>query len=125
MPALRMTDLQLNGKRVLIRQDLNVPIANGEVTSDARIRASLPTLRLALEQNAAVMVLSHLGRPTEGVPEDQFSLAPVAARLGELLERPVRLATDWLDGVQVAPGELVLCENVRFNAGEKACDDVE
>ncbi|MEM9056689.1 MAG: phosphoglycerate kinase [Pseudomonadota bacterium] len=123
MPALRMTDLPLAGRRLLIRQDLNVPVADGKVTSDARIRASLPTLEYALAQNAAVMVLSHLGRPKEGQPEAAFSLAPVAARLGELLERPVRLETDWLDGVEVAPGEVVLCENVRFNAGEKACDE--
>ncbi|MEL7450606.1 MAG: phosphoglycerate kinase [Pseudomonadota bacterium] len=123
MAALRMSDLPLAGKRLLIRQDLNVPVADGEVTSDARIRASLPTLKLALEQNAAVMVLSHLGRPKEGVPEDKFSLAPVARRIGELLDRPVRLESDWLDGVDVSPGELVLCENVRFNAGEKACDE--
>ena len=114
-----MKDLDLRGKRVLIREDLNVPVEEGKVTSDARIRAALPTLRLALEQGARVMVLSHLGRPEEGKPEAQFSLAPVAARLSELLGRPVPLVKQWLDGVECAAGSAVLCENVRFNVGEK------
>ncbi len=118
-----MKDLDLAGKRVLIREDLNVPVADGQVTSDARIQAALPTLRAAIEAGAAVMVMSHLGRPTEGQPEAKFSLAPVAARLAELLERDVPLMADWIDGVDVAPGELVLLENVRFLAGEKACDE--
>lgn len=118
-----MKDLDLAGKRVLIREDLNVPVADGQVTSDARIQAALPTLRAAIEAGAAVMVMSHLGRPTEGQPEAKFSLAPVAARLAELLERDVPLMTDWIDGVDVAPGQLVLLENVRFLAGEKACDE--
>ncbi|MEJ2515129.1 MAG: phosphoglycerate kinase [Gammaproteobacteria bacterium] len=123
MDVIRMQDLELAGKRVLIREDLNVPVENGRVTSDARIRAALPTLRAALDAGAAVMVMSHLGRPTEGQPEARFSLKPVAERLSELLGRPVRLATDWLDGVELEPGEIVLCENVRFNAGEKADDE--
>ena len=119
MKVLRMKDLDLRGKRVLIREDLNVPIEEGKVTSDARIRAALPTLRLALEQGARVIVLSHLGRPEEGKPDAQFSLAPVAARLSELLGRPVPLVKQWLDGVECAAGSAVLCENVRFNVGEK------
>jgi len=115
----RMADQDLRGKRVLIREDLNVPVEAGVVTSDARIRAALPTLRLALEQGARVIVLSHLGRPEEGKPEAQYSLAPVAARLSELLGRPVPLVRDWLDGVDCPAGSAVLCENVRFNVGEK------
>ncbi len=118
----RMTDLDLAGQRVLIRQDLNVPIVDGAVASDARIRAALPTLRLALEAGAAVLVMSHLGRPVEGQPDDAFSLAPVAEHLSGLLGQPVRLVKEWIDGVTVAPGEIVLCENVRFLAGEKADD---
>ena len=117
--VIRMTDLDLRGKRVLVREDLNVPVHGGVVTSDARIRAALPTLRAALAGGARLMILSHLGRPEEGVPMAEFSLAPVAARLSELLGRKVPLVTHWLDGVEVAPGEAVLCENVRFNKGEK------
>ena len=117
--VIRMADLDLRGKRVLVREDLNVPVHDGVVTSDARIRAALPTLRAALAGGARLMILSHLGRPEEGVPAAEFSLAPVAARLSELLGRKVPLVTDWLDGVDVAPGEAVLCENVRFNKGEK------
>jgi phosphoglycerate kinase len=117
-----MSDLELSGKRVLIREDLNVPVRDGKVTSDARILASLPTIRAALEEGAAVMLMSHLGRPTEGEPDDAFSLQPVAARLAELLGRDVPLVRDWIDGVEVAPGSVVLLENVRFLAGEKACD---
>jgi phosphoglycerate kinase len=119
----RMADLELAGKRVLIREDLNVPIKGGKVTSTARIDAALPTLELALHAGARVMVMSHLGRPKEGKPDPAASLKPVAAKLGELLGRNVPLATNWLDGVEVAPGELVLCENVRFNVGEEADDD--
>ena len=119
MKLLRMTDLDLRAKRVLIREDLNVPVEDGAVSSDARIRAALPTLRLALEQGARVIVLSHLGRPEEGKPESQYSLAPVAARLSELLGKPVPLVRDWLGGIDCAPGSAVLCENVRFNVGEK------
>lgn len=116
---LYMQDLDLSGKRVMIREDLNVPLKQGRITSDARIQAALPSLRLALEKGAAVLVLSHLGRPNEGEFNPEFSLQPVAERLAELLERPVRLERDWLDGVDVRPGEIVLCENVRFNVGEK------
>ena len=123
MPALNMTDLDLSGKRVLIREDLNVPVSAGSVTSDARIRAALPTLQQALDANAAVMVMSHLGRPTEGQPAAEFSLQPVAETLSKLLDRDVRLIGEWIDGVEVAPGEIVLLENVRFLQGEKACDD--
>jgi phosphoglycerate kinase len=118
-----MEDLDLAGKRVMIREDLNVPVSDGRVTSDARIRAALPTIQAALEQNAAVMLLSHLGRPTEGEPDPRYSLQPVAERLSELLGRPVRLQADWLAGIDVKPGEIVLCENVRFNTGEKKNDD--
>jgi phosphoglycerate kinase len=119
MKVLRMTDTDLRGKRVLIREDLNVPLKDGVVTSDARIRASLPTIRYALDQNAKVFLMSHLGRPEEGVYAEEFSLAPVAAKLSELLGKPVALRKDWLDGVDTPPGSAVLCENVRFNKGEK------
>jgi phosphoglycerate kinase len=118
-----MSDLDLAGKRVLIRQDLNVPVKDGRVSSDARIRAALPTLKQALDAGARVIVMSHLGRPSEGEYDEAFSMAPVAAHLGGLLGREVRLARDWLDGVEVAEGEVVMAENVRFNAGEKADDD--
>ncbi len=123
MSILRMADLNLAGRRVLIREDLNVPIADGRVTSDVRIRASLPTLRAALDSGAAVMVMSHLGRPDEGRPDAAFSLAPVATRLSELLECEVRLVSDWIDGVEVPAGDIVLLENVRFLVGEAACDE--
>jgi phosphoglycerate kinase len=118
-----MADVRLSGKRVLIREDLNVPVADGAVTSDARILAALPTIKAALAANAAVMLVSHLGRPTEGKPEDRFSLLPVAEHLSGLLGRDVPLLKDWIDGVDVEPGELVLLENVRFLRGEKACDE--
>jgi phosphoglycerate kinase len=118
--VVRMQDVALKGKRVLIREDLNVPVKDGVVTSDARIRASLPTIQLALAAGARVMIMSHLGRPEEGKPSAEFSLAPVAARLSELLGRKVPLVRDWLDGVgEVAPGDVVLLENVRFHKGEK------
>jgi phosphoglycerate kinase len=123
MNVIDMREIDLAGKRVLIREDLNVPLADGEITSDARIRAAVPTVRAALDAGAAVMLMSHLGRPTEGQPELAFSLAPVAARLAELLERPVPLVDDWIDGVAVETGQVVLLENVRFLAGEKACDE--
>ena len=119
MPIKRMADLDLSGKRVLIRQDMNVPVKDNKVTSDIRIRAGLPTIELALEKGAGVILLSHLGRPVEGEYDPAFSLQPVADRLSELLGQPVRLEKDWLDGVTVASGEVVLCENVRFNPGEK------
>jgi len=117
--VLKMSEQDLSGKRVLIREDLNVPVKDGVVTSDARIRAALPTLKLALDAGAKVIVMSHLGRPTEGEFDDEFSLAPVAAHLGKLLERDVKVVRDWQAGVDVAGGELVLLENVRFNVGEK------
>ena len=123
MAVINMADVDLAGKRVLIREDLNVPVNDGVVTSDARIRAALPTIEMALAENAAVLVMSHLGRPVEGEFDPEFSLQPVATRLGELLRRQVRLVRDWIDGVDVAPGDIVLLENVRFLAGEKACDD--
>jgi len=118
-----MADLELAGKRVLIREDLNVPVAAGAVTSDARIQAALPTVRAALDANAAVMLMSHLGRPTEGEPDGQFSLQPVADSLSALLGIDVPLLSDWIDGVAVDPGQVVLLENVRFLNGEKACDE--
>ncbi|MEE7567570.1 phosphoglycerate kinase, partial [Xanthomonas sp. Kuri4-3] len=123
MSIVRMTDLDLSGKRVLIRQDLNVPIDHGRITSEQRITASIPTLRAALAQGAAVMVTSHLGRPKEGSWSEEDSLAPVAQRLSELLEMPVPLRRDWIDGVEVAPGELVLLENCRMNVGEGKDDE--
>ncbi len=123
MSVIKMTDVELSGKRVLIREDLNVPVAKGKVTSDARIRAAVPTIKTALAANAAVMLMSHLGRPAEGAPEDKFSLQPVAAQLSKLLNTNVPLVRDWIDGVDVAPGKVVLLENVRFLQGEKACDE--
>jgi phosphoglycerate kinase len=123
MSFKKMVDIDLSGKRVLIREDLNVPVSDGVVTSDARIRAALPTLRDALAAGAAVMVMSHLGRPTEGQPAEEFSLKPVVDQLSSLLGIEIRLISDWINGVEVAAGELVLLENVRFLEGEKACDD--
>ncbi|WP_129141229.1 phosphoglycerate kinase [Modicisalibacter coralii] len=124
MNVRKMTDLALAGKRVLIREDLNVPVKQGSVTSDARIRACLPTIKAARDAGAKVMLMSHLGRPTEGEPAEEFSLAPVAAHLGQLLGQPVRLVTDYLDGpFDIADGEVVLLENVRFNSGEKKDDE--
>lgn len=119
----RMTDLELGGRRVLIREDLNAPIKDGRVVSDKRLRAAVPTLELALSSGARVMVLSHLGRPKEGQPDAAYSLAPVAEALSGLLGRPVPLLSDWLDGEAPEPGEIVLCENVRFLSGEKANDE--
>jgi phosphoglycerate kinase len=123
MSIQRMVDLDLSGKRVLIRQDLNVPVKNGKVTSDIRIQASVPTIEKALAAGAAVMLLSHLGRPVEGQYDEASSLKPVAERLSTLLGKPVRLEQDWLDGIVIAPGEVVLCENVRFNVGEEKNND--
>ena len=117
-----MADLALRGKRVLIREDLNVPVKNGKITSTARLEAAVPTLRAALDAGARVMVMSHLGRPKEGKVDPAQSLAPVATKLGEMLGRKVPLATNWLDGVALEDGELVLCENVRFEVGEEADD---
>ncbi|EIK54865.1 phosphoglycerate kinase [Stutzerimonas stutzeri TS44] len=123
MTVLKMTDLDLAGKRVLIREDLNVPVKDGAVKSDARILASLPTIKLALEKGAAVLVCSHLGRPEEGIYSEEDSLKPVADYLSKALGREVPLVKDYLDGVEVQPGELVLLENVRFNQGEKKNTD--
>ncbi len=123
MSVIKMTVLDLAGKRVFIRADLNVPVKEGKVTSDARIRASLPTIELALKQGAKVMVTSHLGRPTEGEYNEEFSLLPVVNYLKDKLSAPVRLVKDYLDGVEVAAGELVVLENVRFNKGEKKDDE--
>ncbi len=118
-----MQDFSLSGQRVLIRQDLNVPVKNGKVTSDARIKASIPTLKAALDAGAAVMVMSHLGRPTEGQPEAEYSLQPVVDYLNDVLDVPVKLVTDYLNGIETTPGELYILENVRFNQGEKSDDD--
>jgi phosphoglycerate kinase len=123
MTVLKMTDLDLSGKRVLIREDLNVPVKNGEVKSDARIVASLPTIKLALEKGAAVLVCSHLGRPEEGIYSEEDSLKPVADYLSKALGRDVPLIKDYLNGVDVQPGQVVLLENVRFNKGEKKNTD--
>jgi len=128
MSIVRMTDLDLSGKRVLIRQDLNVPIEHtegqpGRITSEQRITASVPTIKAALEKGAAVMVTSHLGRPKEGTWTEADSLAPVAQRLSELLKMPVPLLRDWVDGVQVEPGQVVLLENCRMNVGEGKDDE--
>ncbi|MGB0923592.1 MAG: phosphoglycerate kinase [Pseudoalteromonas shioyasakiensis] len=123
MSVIKMADLDLSGKRVLIREDLNVPVKDGKVTSDARIRASLPTIKLALEKGAKVMVMSHLGRPTEGEYNEEFSLQPVVDYLNEALEQNVRLEKDYLNGVEVADNEVVVFENVRFNVGEKKDDE--
>ncbi len=126
MNLIQMTDLDLTGKRILIREDLNVPIKDGLIISDQRIQAALPTIKLALKQGAAVMVMSHLGRPKEGIAateQTEFSLAPIATHLATLLGCPVRFEADWLNGVSVATGELVLLENVRCHTGEKADDE--
>jgi len=123
MTVLRMIDQDLKGKRVLIREDLNVPVKDGKVTSDARLRASMPTIKLALEAGAKVIVMSHLGRPTEGEFEEKFSMQPVADYLSEALGKTVPVIKDFKAGVEVAEGELVLLENVRFNKGEKKDED--
>ncbi|MCA1766857.1 MAG: phosphoglycerate kinase [Idiomarina sp.] len=123
MSVIAMTDLDLNNKRVLIREDLNVPVKNGKVTSDARLKAALPSIQQALKAGAKVMVMSHLGRPTEGEYDEQFSLQPVVDYLQNALDCPVRLCKDYLDGVELNAGELVVFENVRFNVGEKKNDD--
>jgi phosphoglycerate kinase len=123
MSVVRMSDLDLSGRRVLIREDLNVPIEGGRITSETRLVAALPTLKLALEKGATVMVMSHLGRPKEGRWTAEDSLGPVARRLGELLGRDVPLIRDWIDGVEVEPGQLVLLENCRMNVGEAKDDE--
>ena len=122
MAILKMADLDLQGKRVLIRADLNVPLKDGKVASDKRIMATLPTIKLALQKGAKVMVISHLGRPTEGEYAEEFSLKPVAEYMQTKLDCPVRLVKDYLDGVEVNAGEVVVLENCRFNKGEKKND---
>ena len=124
MSVIRMSDLDLNSKRVLIREDLNVPVKNGKVTSDARLKAAIPTIELALSKGAKVMVMSHLGRPEEGVYDAESSLQPVVDYLAEALAAPVRLAANYLDGIDINAGEVVVFENVRFNKGEGKNDDV-
>ena len=121
---LRMDDLDLSNKKVLIREDLNVPILNGEITSDARIRAILPTLEIALKANCAILIMSHMGRPAEGEYKSDYSLEPIAGHLSKLLDKEVKFISDWHDGVNVACGELVLLENVRFEVGEKGNDEL-
>jgi phosphoglycerate kinase len=123
MTYLKISDVDIADKRVLIREDLNVPVKDGVITSDVRIKAALETIKYAVEKQAKVIVMSHLGRPTAGVFEEQFSLAPVAKKLSELLGQEVLLVKDWLDGVEVKAGQVVLCENVRFNVGEKKNDE--
>lgn len=123
MQVMKMNELDLAGKRVLIREDLNVPIKDGKVSSDARIRASLPTIQMAIKAGAKVMLMSHLGRPEEGVYDQANSLAPVAEHLSSLLGQPVKLVKDYLQGAEVAAGEVILLENVRFNKGEKKDQD--
>ncbi len=123
MSVIKMSEVELAGTRVLVREDLNVPLADGKISSDVRIRAALPTIKAAQEANAAVMLMSHLGRPTEGEADASLSLQPIAAHLSSLLGVDVQLVIDWIDGVKVVPGQVVLLENVRFLKGEKACDD--
>ena len=123
MSVIKMSEVDLSGRRVLIREDLNVPLESGRITSDSRIRAALPTIRQAVDSNAAVMLMSHLGRPTEGELDAAFSLRPVANHLSTLLGTKVELISDWIDGVDAKPGKIVLFENVRFLEGEKACDE--
>ena len=123
MPIIKMTDLDLAGKRVLIREDLNVPIKDGKVASDVRIKASLPTIEHAMKAGAKVMLMSHLGRPNEGEFDPKASMAPVAEHLEKLLGKPVKLVKDWLNGIDIGAGEVALCENVRFNKGEKKNDE--
>jgi phosphoglycerate kinase len=123
MPIIKMTDLDLAGKRVLIREDLNVPLKDGKVASDIRIKASLPTIQHAVDAGAKVMLMSHLGRPKEGEFDPAASMAPVAEHLEKLLGKPVKLVKEWLNGVDIGAGEVALCENVRFNKGEKKNDD--
>lgn len=120
---LKMSELNLNGKKLLIREDFNVPLQDGKISDDTRIRAALPTIQYALKAKAAVVLISHLGRPSEGQYEQAYSLAPVAERLSELLKKPVRFERQWLQGLNIAPGEIVLCENVRFNVGENSDND--
>ena len=121
--VLKMSDIDLSDQRVLIREDLNVPLQDGRISNDARLQAALPTIKAAAEAGARVMVMSHLGRPVEGEFDPQFSLQPVVDAMQAALDMPVRLQADWLDGVAVDQGEVVVCENVRFNLGEKSNDE--
>ena len=125
MSYLKMSELNLKNQRVLIREDFNVPMKNGVITDDTRLRAAIPTIEYALKQGAAVMLMSHLGRPTETQSADNapYSLAPIAKKLSALLSHPVKFIPDWINGFVINPGEIVLCENVRFLQGEKACDE--
>ncbi|MCP3679589.1 MAG: phosphoglycerate kinase [Gammaproteobacteria bacterium] len=123
MNIIKMQDVELKNKRVVIREDFNVPLKEGKITSNARIVAALPTIKMALKAKAAVILLSHLGRPTAGHIDENFSLEPVALRLSELLGQEVKLITNWLDGIDIKPGEVVLCENTRFHDGEKQNND--
>lgn len=119
----KLTDLDLNNKRLLIREDFNVPMKDGVISDDIRIRAALPTIQYALDHGAAVILMSHLGRPVEGVADQNFTLAPIAKNLSTLLQCPVKFISDWINGIAIHPGEVVLCENVRFFKGEKSCDE--
>lgn len=123
MSVINMEEIDLAGKRVLIREDLNVPFTDGKIANDARMRAALPTIRRVAGAGAAVILMSHLGRPREGEFDERYSLAPIAIRLSELLDKKINFVEDWLDGFDMQPGEIVLLENVRFNKGEKSCDD--
>jgi len=123
MILLKMTDIDLKDKRVLIREDFNVPIENGKVMSDARLLAAIPTIQLALSQGAGIILISHLGRPEEGKYDEKYSLKPVASRLGELLNQSIRFEKNYLDQLEIKSGEIILCENVRFNIGEKKDDE--
>ena len=118
-----MSNLDLKNKRVLIREDFNVPMQNGNIADDTRLRAAIPTIEYALKQNAAVILMSHLGRPKEGAVDPALSLESIAEKLSKLLSKPVRFIPDWINGFDIHPGEIVLCENVRFLSGEKACDE--
>ena len=120
---LALHDVNISGKRVVVREDFNVPMQDGQITDDTRLKAGLPTLEYIVEQGGAAIVLSHFGRPSEGEFEDQYSLEPIANALSQLTGKAVRFASNWIDGIEIAPGEIVLCENVRFQAGEKANDD--
>lgn len=122
-PYLKLSDINLKNQRVLIREDFNVPMKEGKIADDTRIRAAIPTIEFALNAGAAVILMSHLGRPTENQFDAQLSLKSVAEKLSALLSRPVKFVPDWIDGIEINPGEIVLCENVRFLPGEKACDE--
>lgn len=123
MSYQKLSDLTLTSQRVLIREDFNVPMKDGVITDDTRLRAAISTIEYVLKQNASVILMSHLGRPTEGIVDSSLSLAPIAEKLSALLKRTVRFVPDWINGITLSPGEVVLCENVRFLTGEKKCDE--